>query len=86
MGKAVAAKMHAAIPAGHDHDMIDQPRPLQHLKDNRAGPRFAVVVLHRPRIRKHACPSVVCGLGEFLGAFQFHQKCLSPRAALHGTA
>ena len=86
MGKPVAPQMHPAIPAGDDHDVIDQPRTLQHLKNNRAGPRFAVVVLHRSCIRKHACPSVVRRLGEFLGAFQFHQKCLSPRAALHGTA
>ena len=52
MGEAVATQMHAAIPARHHHDVIDQPRALQHLQDDRACARLTVIALLRAAVRQ----------------------------------
>lgn len=47
MAETIAAQMLAAIPAGHDDDMIVQPGALQHLQNQRPRAAFAVIVLDR---------------------------------------
>lgn len=73
MPEAVAAQLLAAEPPRDHDDVVQEPVPFEHAKDDHAGSSLAIIVLDH-LIAADEPPGIVVGLCEFPVALQFGQK------------
>ena len=68
--EAIAAQRRAPEPARYHNDMINQFGALEHAQDHHARAGFSIIMLYRPILAQHCCPTIMAGFGLFFIFFQ----------------
>lgn len=70
VAKSICAKVHTAVPARYNNQVIAQALLFENLQYDGSGTPLAIVIFKLPTILKNNRPGVVCRLGIFFSALQ----------------
>lgn len=70
MAKPITSQMHAAVPAGDNHQNAFQTGTTQHFADHKPRTAFAVIGFQKIATGQQQAPGIMRRLGEFLVLLQ----------------